>query len=327
MVVQAKSCDVMPDYGDGRWDYCKNPINLLSDSQAADFDSENVRYFGIELEYALLFEDSDYTSQFNKLRGMLSAINNTAIVKSDISVTDMNYLREILGYYKEFLFYTPFEEEYDDEAEFFDPRAGLKVSYNRVKSGEFVFFPQVIEDYPGILESFFDTLSVDYYGPYSELVQKYLAGFTHEHCGMHVHVNKSSISIQTLKNMVILLGKIAASPSDLSTLSMVCGRDVESNTYCRVHTFLPTYGSYYKDASTGKDVPMIEYNKYLRNSGKYEILNTSKSNTLEWRGFKAPSSLDEALARLDFFKDFIEFSEMAEEDDLIPSEMFAYCGV
>lgn len=114
--------------------------------------------------------------------------------------------------------------------------------------------------------------------------------------GMHVHVDKSKLSVYEIGFMMEFLNKAELIPH----IERVAGRDYSKNSYCAAKPNMKM--------AWGNTVDVRTYKIYKQATDKYSPLNTAKEKTIEVRIFSSPESHEEMCAKLDFVAALVKYS-------------------
>lgn len=135
-------------------------------------------------------------------------------------------------------------------------------------------------------------------------------------CGMHVHVANNRIG-SGRKTWTYVLAYLCS--KHYRELRIRCGRsEAEISRWASRHPF-PV------------DVESIDdFYKYVLIS-KYHIVNLSPYETVEFRGFRAPSSFDDFEDKLGLLLNLVAFSAFACDEDILGTKSIAeiegFCGI
>lgn len=122
-----------------------------------------------------------------------------------------------------------------------------------------------------------------------------------DNCGMHIHVDKTSLSqLQIGKMLSFLYNK-----ENVTLINKIAGR--KDNSYCTLsHDRTITSGVYFDNSLSGA------YGKKLvrqQSEGRYTGLNLSPSSTIEFRIFASTISYDIFLKNLEFVQSIVDFTK------------------
>ena len=128
--------------------------------------------------------------------------------------------------------------------------------------------------------------------PFFKGAAKGLVGYR-GNCGMHVHVTRAALTSDTVRKLSVFLN----SRDNLRLIEFASSRHL--NTYCKQNPYITV------------DSPIS-----LKAQDRYSILNTTRSDTIEFRSFKSTMRFDHFQRNLEFVGASIEFCGLHSSDDL-----------
>jgi hypothetical protein len=281
------SFDVLSDENFGGIHYSfYNCLERLSHFRTKRLEEDTTRLFGLELEYALYGDIFVLKKEWEKevlgfVKGKLQLLKKTAICKSDCSVLEVTpYLGRHLGY-----------------------------AARERQSLEFVTLPNTLADYKKLFKNnFFEGVNETLEG-----IQMY----THELTGMHVHVNKNSLSNDDVAKLVFFFAELSHGSRDNWYVIQATGRDSTTHEYASNESL----GTDAQKRWVGSVMmPVVEGKKLVYNSEwggtRYVPVNTHGSTTVEFRCFQSPATLEQLFSRLEWLNNLIDFVQQAEFENV-----------
>lgn len=121
--------------------------------------------------------------------------------------------------------------------------------------------------------------------------------FVKKNCGMHVHVDRRKMGEMQLGKLLAFLYK----KENIPWIETIAGRDYSRNTYCKAEKERKVTDNFHSRQEF--------YTKRVRDSaGKYEALNTSPTDTIEFRIFSPPKDAKTLYMRLEFVQALFDWT-------------------
>lgn len=141
-------------------------------------------------------------------------------------------------------------------------------------------------------------------------------------CGFHIHINKSSLSSNCIAKMVMFLNKLENEPI-IKTIAQRYG----CNRYVRQkYIQIP----YVKKALKSDNPNQCRTNDFLYSGdlfSKYEFLNITKKETVEFRIFKGTLGRERLISYLEFTESLINFCRKTKISNVVKDEYLNYLEI